>query len=213
MCTCSGRLLHFLAFYDQIFILSYSPGCAWLFDIIFIACLVTAFRPFHIVGFLLETSAVPPWLLWHWSFWVSLHLWDINLECFFVSSSLPCTSCHLIQCSIFYFSFIKSFHSVRHQWLKPSPHVEDQRQCSNPLLLKTCSVPTVSRIIPWTLTEQEIHEPWQMAESSPREGRKGKSEGVACANTKNLKARWCPWEMVAWPAPSSQGWRLQEWPR
>lgn len=136
-----------------------------------------------------------------------------QLGTFFVSSSLPCTSCHLIQCSIFYFSFIKSFHSVRHQWLKPSPHVEDQRQCSNPLLLKTCSVPTVSRIIPWTFTEQEIHEPWQMADSSPREGRKGKSEGVACANTKNLKARWCPWEMVAWPAPSSQGWRLQEWPR
>lgn len=42
-----------------------------------------------------------------------------------------------------------------------------------------------------------MREPWQMEESTPREGRKGKSEGVACANAKNLKARWCPWEMVA----------------
>lgn len=74
-------------------------------------------------------------------------------------------------------------------------------------------VPTVSRIIAWTLTEQEMHEPWQMEASNPREGRKGKSEGAAYANAKNLKARWCPWEMVASPAPSSQGWRLQEWPR
>lgn len=58
-------------------------------------------------------------------------------------------------------------------------------------------VPTVSRIIPGTLTKQEMREPWQMEESTPREGRKGKSEGVAFANAKNLKARWCPWEMVA----------------
>lgn len=68
MCTCSARLLHFLAFYDQTFILSYLPGCAWLFDIIFIACLLTAFRPFHTVGLLLETSTVPHRLPWHWHF-------------------------------------------------------------------------------------------------------------------------------------------------